>query len=309
MKKPELVVTPHSLSEIIPMIEAGADSFILGEDRFALRLAGNFKLPDLKEAVSIIKAHGKKSYVAINAILMNDAVEGLKTYLGLLDGLGIDALRFSDPGAYLIAKETVPHIPLHWSSETLGTNYFTANYWLERGISRVVLAPEIIKEAVLETKSAATGEIEVLVHGAVSMFHSRRKLIGNYMEFQDSALTLESPDGYTLFDTERDLHYPIYEDPQGTHIFNGSDVCMIDDLDVMIDEGIDAFRIDGILKSRSYRIDTTAAYRLAIDLAIADRERYQKVGRALYKKMEGIQPSGRNIDRGFYYKPSIYKHS
>jgi len=310
MKKPELLVTPHDLSEIAPLMEAGADAFIMGEERFALRLAGNFELAELTEAVRLIKEQGKKVYVAINAVFTNDLLAPLQDYLAALKALPIDGLRFSDPGAYMVAKEVTPEFDLHWSSETMGTNYFTANYWVERGVKRVVLAPEIIKEAVLETKAQATGEIEVLVHGAVSMFHSRRELIGNYMKFQgDEVETLKSiDDKYTIFDPERDLYYPIFEDSQGTHIFNGSDVCMIDDLDDLIDHGIDSLRIDGILKSREYRLNTTAAYRMAIDLAVNDRSRYGQLGRALYKKMEEIQPENRKLDRGFYYKPSIYKN-
>lgn len=310
MKKPELLVTPHDVSEIVPLAEAGADAFVIGEEQFALRLAGNFELDDLKEAVRLIKEHGKKAYVAINAVFTNDLLEPLRAYLEAIKSLPIDGLRFSDPGAYMVAKEVVPEFELQWSSETMGTNYFTANYWVERGVSRVVLAPEIVKEAVLETKAEAKGEIEVLVHGAVSMFHSRRELIGNYMKFQgDDVSTLKTiDDNYTIFDPERDLYYPIFEDSQGTHIFNGSDVCMIDDLDDLLDSGIDSLRIDGILKSKEYRLTTTAAYRMAIDLAVTDRSRYQQLGRALYKKMEEIQPENRKLDRGFFYKPSIYKN-
>ncbi|MCL1950233.1 MAG: U32 family peptidase [Turicibacter sp.] len=310
MKKPELLVTPHDLSEILPLIEAGADAFILGEERFALRLAGNFSREELSEALNLIHAHQKKAYVAINAVFVNELIQPLTDYLISLKGLPVDGLRFSDPGAYMVAKEVVPEFSLQWSSETMGTNFFTANYWFSRGIDRVVLAPEIEKEAVLQTKAEAKGEIEVLVHGAVSMFHSRRELIGNYMKFQgDAVSSLQTiGDGYTIFDPERDLYYPIFEDSQGTHILNGSDICMIDDLGDLIDGGMDSLRIDGILKSREYRLNTAAAYRMAIDLAINDREKYGQVGRALYKKMEGIQPPNRKLDRGFFYKPSIYKH-
>ncbi|MTL76697.1 U32 family peptidase, partial [Turicibacter sanguinis] len=55
MKKPELIVTPHDIHEIKDLIEAGADAFIIGEEKFGLRLAGEFKLNDLREAVELIK--------------------------------------------------------------------------------------------------------------------------------------------------------------------------------------------------------------------------------------------------------------
>ena len=240
----------------------------------------------------------------------NGLLDDLKTYIEMLKELPIDALRFSDPGAYMIAKEVAPEMTLHWSSETLGTNYFTVNYWYDRGVVRTVLAPEMMKEPVIETKEHSKGEVEILIHGAICMFQSRRHLVGNYLKFQGQVVeTVQSrEEGLMLFDPERSLYYPVYEDGQGTHIFNGSDVCMIDDLADFIDAGIDSLRIDGVLKSSDYLINVTKAYRFAIDLCLTDREKYHQVGRALYKKLEEIQPTSRGLDRGFFYKPSIYKN-
>lgn len=310
MKRPELVVTPRNLNEIEALIEAGADAFIIGEEKFGLRLAGHFNFDELRQAVELIKQHNKKVYVAINAIMPNGVLNDLKEYIKQIKTLPIDALRFSDPGAYMIAKEVAPEMTLHWSSETLGTNYFTVNYWYDRGVLRTVLAPEMMKESVIETKQQAKGEVEILVHGAICMFQSRRHLVGNYLKFQGQMVEkIQSRDnGYLLFDPERSLYYPVYEDEQGTHIFNGSDVCMIDDMAEFIEAGVDSFRIDSVLKSTDYTINVTKAYRLAIDLCIENRSKYDQVGRALYKKMEDIQPKNRQLDRGFFYKPSIYKH-
>ncbi|MGL4335993.1 MAG: peptidase U32 family protein [Turicibacter sp.] len=310
MKKPELVVTPKRLQDIQELIEAGADAFILGEEQFGLRLAGDFDLSTLEEAIKLIKQSNKKAYVAINALFPNSEIDDLRHYLKAISKMPIDALRFSDPGAYMIAKEEVPEIPLHWSSETLGTNYFTANYWYERGVIRTVLAPELVKESVLDIKSHSMGEIEVLVHGAICMFHSRRELIGNYLKFKDQIVEkLQTQDqGFILFDPERNLYYPIYEDTQGTHIFNGTDTCMVDDLTELMNGSIDSFRIDAILKTPEYLLYVTKAYRMAIDTALTDEDRYHQIGRALYKKIEEVQPEYRNLDRGFFYKPSIYKH-
>lgn len=310
MKKPELVVTPRDLNEIEALIEAGADAFIIGDEKFALRLAGHFTLDELRQVVEFIKQHDKKVYVAINAIMPNGLLNDLREYINEIKTLPIDALRFSDPGAYMIAKEVAPEMTLHWSSETLGTNYFTVNYWYDRGVLRTALAPELMKESVIETKQQAKGEIEILVHGAICMFQSRRHLVGNYLKFQGQVVekVQSRENGLVLFDPERQLYYPVYEDEQGTHIFNGSDVCMIDDLSEFIDAGVDSFRIESILKTREYVLNVTKAYRLAIDLCLEDRAKYQQVGRALYKKMEEIQPQNRQLDRGFFYKPSIYKH-
>ncbi len=310
MLKPELLVTPRTIEDIKHLIEAGADAFILGEERFGLRLAGEFPLDTLAEAVSLIKAHQKKVYIAINAVYANAQINPLREYIEAVSKLDIDALRFSDPGAFMVAREVAPHLPLHWSSETLGTNYFTANYWTNLGVVRTVLAPELMKEAVLETSKQTTGEIEIQVHGAICMFQSRRELIGNYLKFQGQVVkkVKTKAEGFELYDPERELYYPIFEDLQGTHIFNGTDVCMIDDLQDFINAKVTSLRIDGILKSSDYILTMTKAYRQAIDLAVTDRELYEKVGRGMYKTLESFQPKNRQLDRGFFYKPSMYKH-
>ena len=50
-----------------------------------------------------------------------------------------------------------------------------------------------------------------------------------------------------------------------------NDVCIIDELEDLIDAGIDSFKIDGILKSVEYMTEVTAMYREAIDLCIAGK--------------------------------------
>ena len=48
MKKPELLVTPVTVEDIQPLIEAGADAFVIGEQRYGLRLAGEFSREEIK---------------------------------------------------------------------------------------------------------------------------------------------------------------------------------------------------------------------------------------------------------------------
>ena len=74
MKKPELLVTPVTVDDILPLIEAGADAFVIGEQRYGLRLAGEFSREDVKEAIEIAHSKGKKVYVAMNAIFHNEKV-------------------------------------------------------------------------------------------------------------------------------------------------------------------------------------------------------------------------------------------
>lgn len=60
MKKPELLVTPSKVSDVLPLIEAGADAFLIGEQTYGIRLAGEFSREDVKQTVQLAHAHHKK---------------------------------------------------------------------------------------------------------------------------------------------------------------------------------------------------------------------------------------------------------
>ncbi|GAE47482.1 peptidase [Mesobacillus boroniphilus JCM 21738] len=164
MNKPELLVTPKSVEDIIPLAEAGADAFLIGEQKFGLRLAGEFYREDVKQAIELAHSKGKKVYVAMNALFHNEKVDLLGDYLTFLKDVHVDGVTFGDPAVLMAAKEYAPGVKLHWSTETTGTNWYTCNYWGRKGSKRAVLAREINMDAIVEIKENAEVEIEVQVH-------------------------------------------------------------------------------------------------------------------------------------------------
>ncbi len=307
MNKPELLVTPMAVADIVPLIEAGANAFVIGEERFGLRLAGQFSKSDIKEAVTAAHQANAKIYVAVNAIFHNQMLEALDDYLVFLAKVGVDAIIFGDPAMIIAARELAPGIPLHWSTETTGTNYITCNYWGEKGATRAVLARELSLEEVVGTKEKAHVAIEVLVHGMTCMFQSKRTLIDNYFNFQNKQLpkVTESKSAY-LHDKERDAKYPIFQDINGTHIMSPNDVCMIEELSELIEAGIDSFKIDAVLKDFDYLIAVTRLYRSAIDLIVENPDEYERQKTEFYQQIEALQPTNRPLDTGFYFKETVY---
>lgn len=112
MKKPELLVTPTSTADILPLIQAGATAFLVGEQRYGLRLAGEFSREDVTKAVEIAHKEGAKVYVAVNAIFHNDKVGELGEYLAFLAEAGVDAAVFGDPAVLMAARESAPDLKL-----------------------------------------------------------------------------------------------------------------------------------------------------------------------------------------------------
>jgi putative protease len=198
---------------------------------------------------------------------------------------------------------------LHWSTETTGTNWYSCNYWGRKGAKRAVLAREINMESIIEIKENAEVEIEVLVHGMTCMFQSKRSLLGNYFEYQGKEMEIENrkqQKNMFLHDIERQNKYPIFEDENGTHIMSPNDVCIIDELQEMLEAGVDSFKIDGILKSSEYILAVTKAYRQAMDLFYLDPEKYENQKDVFLSQMEEIQPPNRPLDTGFFFKETVY---
>lgn len=310
MNKPELLVTPHSVEHVKQLLQAGADAFVIGEQRFGLRLPGEFTVADVEAATNLIHAAGKKAYVAVNALFHNETLDALDAYLLEMKRIGVDALLFGDPAVLMAWRELDIQIPLHWNPETIATNWFQANYWGERGSKRAVLARELSIEEVLEIKEHAKVEIEVQVHGMTCMFQSKRSLLGNYFLYQDKVMEVENrKDNRNMFlhDKERKNKYPIYEDVNGTHIFSPNDMCIIDELTELFEAGIDALKIDSILQTEDYATTVTSLYRQAIDAYFDESpERYEDIKDHLLEQIEEIQPALRPLDTGFIFKETVY---
>ncbi|WP_110926974.1 peptidase U32 family protein [Bacillus massiliglaciei] len=309
MKKPELLVTPGSIAEMKQLLEAGADAFVIGEQRYALRLPGEFSREDVRKAIEIAHEAGKKVYVSMNALFHNEAVDELNEYILFLKEAGADRILFGDPAVLMAVRESAPDMPLHWNPETTATNWYTCNYWGRRGAVRAVAARELSMDALIEMKEKAEVEIEVQVHGMTCMFQSKRTLLGNYFEYQGKALEVESRGAdrkLFLHDDERENKYPIYEDANGTHIMSPNDMCIIDELQDMVEAGIDSFKIDGILQEPAYRVEVTKLYRKAIDLCTEAPDLYEEQKDELLEQAEALQPAHRKLDTGFFFKETVY---
>jgi U32 family peptidase len=309
MKKPELLVTPTAVSEIESLLKAGATAIMVGEQRYGLRLAGEFKREDIVEAVNIAHQHNAKVYVAMNGLFHNDKIAELNEYILFLKEASVDAIVFGDPAVLMAVRETAPEMKMHWSTETTGTNWYSCNYWGRKGAKRAVLARELSMDSIIDIKEKAEVEIEVQVHGMTCMFQSKRSLLGNYFEYQGKVMEIENrkvEKDMFLLDNERNNKYPIFEDENGTHIMSPNDMCIIDELSEMIDAEVDVFKIDGVLKSPQYILEVTKKYRQAIDLCVDDREEYENVKDDLLEEIESLQPINRPLDTGFFFKETVY---
>ncbi len=309
-KKPELLVPAGSLEELKRYFAAGADAALVGEARYGMRLPGDMTPQDIAEAVQVARQYGAKIYVSLNNLMTNDMLEGLPEYVKQLAECGVDAVEFGDPAVLQTVRTVAPQLKLHWNAEMTSTNYATANYWGTKGASRVVLARELNMDEITAMPSKLNIEAEVQVHGMTNIYHSKRRLVHSYMVSQgrpvDPDSNLGMSRGLFLIEAERpDEKFPIFEDINGTHIMSSDDICILEDLHLLMAAGVDSFKIETLLKPVSYNEVVIASYRKAIEAYFRDPDGYE-LDENWLDAIREVQDPERELSFGFFYKEQVY---
>ena len=283
MKKPELLVPASSLEVLKTAVRYGADAVYIGGEVFGLRAkAKNFSLEEMKEGVEFAHRYNVKVYVTANILSHNSDIEPVKAYFNDLKKVKPDALIIADPAIFTIAKEMLPDMELHISTQANNTNYGTYNFWHSLGAKRVVSARELSISEIKDIRNHIPDdlEIETFVHGAMCISYSGRCLLSSFMAGRDAnkgACTHPCRWKYAVVEESRPGQYmPVEENERGTYIFNSKDLCMIDHIPELVDAGIDSFKIEGRMKTALYVATVARTYRMAIDDYFENPKKYEE---------------------------------
>ena len=283
MRIPELLVPAGSLEVLKIAVVYGADAVYIGGEVFGLRAkAKNFSMEDMKEGIEFAHAHNVKVYVTANILAHNYDLDGVREYFEELKSVRPDALIISDPGIFTIAKEVLPDMEIHISTQANNTNYGTYNFWYKLGAKRVVTARELSLQEIKDIRANIPDdmEIETFIHGAMCISYSGRCLLSNFMVGRDAnrgECTHPCRWKYSLMEEKRPGEYfPVYENERGTYIFNSKDLCMIEHLPDLIEAGIDSFKIEGRMKTALYVATVARTYRKAIDDYLESPDKYKE---------------------------------
>ena len=305
-RHPELLVPASCLEVLRIAVKFGADAVYIGGEAFGLRAkAKNFTMEEMAEGIRFAHAHQVKVYVTANILAHNDDLEGVRAYFRELKEIGPDALIISDPGVFMIAREELPDMELHVSTQANNTNYQTYQFWYGLGAKRVVSARELSLKEIREIRDRIPEdmEIESFIHGAMCISYSGRCLLSNYFTGRDAnrgACTHPCRWKYAVVEETRPGEYmPVYENERGTYIFNSKDLCMIEHIPDLIASGMDSLKIEGRMKTALYVATVARTYRKALDdyakdpaLYEANMEWYhEEIGKCTY----------REFTTGFYY--------
>ncbi|MBO5212901.1 MAG: U32 family peptidase [Clostridia bacterium] len=307
----ELLCPAGNFEKMKAAILYGANAVYLASDMFGMRAqADNFTLDELVEAVNYAHSYGVKLYVTVNTMPHTNEYERLKKYLVRFNEIGVDALIISDIGVFTLARELVPNMEIHISTQASVVSAAAAEAWHRMGAKRVVLARELSLCEINEIRknTPKSLELECFIHGSMCVSYSGRCLLSNYYTGRDAnrgacaqpcrwnytnAIPINFAEEKRISDT-----LSLEEYKEGSFIMSSKDMCMIEHIPELMESGIDSFKIEGRMKSAYYTAICANTYRMAMDEYLRSPNEY-KYNEMWLRELESV--SHREYATGFYF--------
>ena len=270
MNIPELLAPAGSPEALRAAVYAGADAVYLGGKLFGARAyAANFEKKQIEDAIFFAHSHGVKVYVTVNTLLRDADLASAAEYLRFLSDADADAVLVQDAGLLSLAREVVPDLPIHASTQMTITNAAGVEFAAAHGISRIVLARETILDDVKSLCRAAAEHnigIEIFVHGALCYCYSGQCLFSSAIGGRSGnngmcAQPCRKP--YSLLADGTPVP------TKGDYILSPKDICLYPHLQEVCESGVAALKIEGRMKAPEYVAVVTSIYRKALDAVAA----------------------------------------
>lgn len=303
-KRPEVLSPAGTLEKLKVAIDYGADAVFVGGQAYGLRSrAGNFSMEELQEGIDYAHKYGAKVYVAANMVTHEGNELGAGEWFRQLRDMGLDAVIVSDPALIVICSTEAPGLEIHLSTQASSTNYETFEFWKELGLTRVVLAREVNMAELAEIRKRTEVEIEAFVHGAMCISYSGRCVLSNHMSYRDAnrgGCSQSCRWKYDLYDMpfgseRRSLKGEIPEE----YSMSSVDMCMLEHIPDLIENGVDSLKIEGRMKSIHYVSTVTNCYKAAVDAYMESPEAFAAIKDDLIDELWKV--AQRELATGFYY--------
>jgi putative protease len=292
-KNPEIVSPAGNIDKLKMAVHFGADAVYFGGEEFNLRAkAGNFSMEDIHEAVKFCADNRADPIFLLNSFLHDDEIDTAIKYIGSLKEIPFKAVMVSDPGMIELVKRHGGDWQIHLSTQMSTLNRYAVEFWRGQGITRIVLARETTLEEIKAIRQHTGAELEVFAHGALCIAYSGRCLLSRYLSGKDANrgdCTQPCRWKYTLVEEKRpDCRLDINEYSRGTEIISSKDLKLLHLIPQYIQAGVDAFKIEGRMKSLYYAANVTRVYRQAVESFLDSESAFNKILPFLESELELI---------------------
>ena len=302
LKRPEVLSPAGTLEKLKVAVNYGADAVFVGGQAYGLRSrAGNFSMEEMAEGINYAHDHGVKVYVAANMVTHEGNEIGAGAWFRELRDLGLDAVIVSDPALIAICATDAPGLEIHLSTQASSTNYETFEFWKELGLTRVVLAREVTMAELAEIRKRTSVEIEAFVHGAMCISYSGRCVLSNHMSHRDAnrgGCSQSCRWKYNLYDMPFGQERRSLKGEEFS--MSAVDMCMIENIPDMIENGVDSLKIEGRMKSIHYVSTVTNCYKAAVNAYLESPQAFEDIKQDLIDELWKV--AQRELATGFYYQ-------
>ncbi len=287
---PELLAPAGDWNALKAGIAAGADAVYVGGKAFSARqYAPNFDDQQLKKAVDFVHLHGKKIYVTVNTLIRNEEMGEALKFLAQLYNQGVDAVIIQDLGLIYMARQQLPSLELHASTQMTVHNLEGALFLKDLGIRRIVLARELTRDEVAAIVGKSGVEIEVFIHGALCICYSGQCLMSSMIGgrsgnrgrcAQPCRMEYRLAGSGTISKTE------------GPYLLSPKDQSLCGMIPELVQTGVNSLKIEGRMKRPEYVYQVVKTYRRVLD-------RFGSSPESFNVKPEEIQELEQAFNRGF----------
>ncbi|NPE27990.1 peptidase U32 [Methanococcoides sp. SA1] len=271
-EKPELLAPAGTWDSFVAAVENGADAVYLGAKALGARaFAGNFTLEEIGEAVDYAHLRGVKVFVTVNTLVKDEQMKKAANMLCFLSECGADAVIVQDIGLLHLAKDIVPDLPIHASTQMTVHNSEGVLFLEELGVKRVVLAREMSTDEIRQVREKTNVELETFIHGALCISYSGQCLLSSVIGGRSGnrgQCAQPCRKSYEL------LGYDGAVSTEGPYLLSPKDLNSKDVLPQLIEAGVSSFKIEGRMKRPEYVAGVVGIYRTLIDRYFDDPEAY-----------------------------------
>src|SRR5580693_6903741 len=268
-RKPEIMSPAGHWPQMRAAIEAGADAVYFGLNHFSARAKVGFTLAELPEAMRTLHQRGVRGYITFNTLIFeHELAEAARTIAAIAEA-GADAMIMQDYAAVRMARDIVPEMELHASTQMSISNADGVRFAQSFGIQRVTLARELSLDEVRTIIDATGCDLEIFVHGALCVAYSGQCFSseawgGRSANRGQCAQACRLPYQMMVDGTLKPL-------ADARYLLSPGDLYALEQVPEIVKIGVAAMKIEGRYKDADYVALTTRAYRQAVDEAWAGR--------------------------------------
>lgn len=273
------------------MKENGITDVMAAEKQLASRMPIRSSWEEIEEIKKTCDQLGLNLGLMLNRIYFDKDISLLKEALKRYKKMGIQRIEYTDPAVFIEAQKLGMENCLVYNPDTLMCNSPDVQFYLDLGISAVLLSKEITLDEMKEIIENTNGNTEVILFGRLNMSYSKRYLLSSYMKEIGKEEEVFDRKDLVLIETTREGKMPVVEDEHGTAVYTDYTLGGFNEMLPLMQSGVSAFRFDNSFMSNEVFVECLKGFNEVLQ---------GKDGKAVFETLKSNYPE-LALDTGYMY--------